>query len=117
MREAGESLSKSDTGNAMESEQSALQYLSKGRDGLKSAGEQLSQMKNQMGSAKGGFIQQRGGASGGRMGLSDGRVKIPTPEDYQVPKELRQDIIESLKENYPEIYKEMINKYYKKLTE
>ncbi|GAI15886.1 unnamed protein product [marine sediment metagenome] len=65
-----------------------------------------------------GFLQPRGGTlPGGRMGFREGYVKIPEAHEYQPPKEFRQELLEALKEKYPEIYKELIKQYYRRLTE
>ena len=64
-----------------------------------------------------GGCERGGNLPGGRMGFRDGKVRIPKSEDYQVPREFRQDIMDALKENYPKIYKDLIKKYYKRLTE
>ena len=124
MGKAGKALYEGETGQAVESEQAALQYLAQGREGLKSAGQQLAQMMQQLGmgmqlgQGMPRFMQPGGGAlPGGRMGFREGKVRIPTAEDYQVPKEFRQDIMEALKEDYPQLYKDLIKKYYRRLTE
>ena len=120
MGEAGESLSEADTGKAVESEQSALENLAKSREGLKSAKEGMSGMMqfSGRGMPQAGFMQPGGGMlPGGRMGYMDGKVRIPTAEDYQVPKQFRQDLMDALKEKYPQLYEEMIRKYYRRLTE
>ncbi len=124
MNKAGNALSEGDTPQAMESEQSALQHLTQGKEGLQAAGSQMKGMMKQMGmgmqygQGMPGFMQPRGGSlPGGRMGFRDRKVRIPTAEDYQVPREFRQDIMDAMKEKYPEIYKDLIKKYYKRLTE
>ena len=49
---------------------------------------------------------------------SDGsrRVEIPTVEDYEVPGEFREDILEAMKAGAPEHYKDAIKRYYETLV-
>ncbi|NOZ85587.1 MAG: DUF4175 family protein [Deltaproteobacteria bacterium] len=57
--------------------------------------------------------------SGGRVRPGSGRfekVNIPRPEDYRVPKEFREDLLEAMKRPAPKEYKEMIKKYYEELV-
>jgi len=118
MGEASKSLAERETGKALGKEQEALYHLSQGRDRLKSASQQLAKMNVRAGMPMASFSQPRGGSlPGGRMGFREGHVRIPSPKDYQAPKEFRQDVLEALKEKYPEMYRELIKKYYRRLTE
>jgi len=111
-------LEKKRTEPALEREREALYYLGQGKEGLASASKKLEEMAKSGGKAMVGFLQPRGGTlPGGRMGFREGYVKIPEAHEYQAPKEFRQELLEALKERYPEIYRELIKQYYRRLTE
>lgn len=116
-RASGE-LEKKKTEPALEKEREALYYLAQGQEGLASASKKLGELAKRGGKPLVGFLQPRGGTlPGGRMGFREGYVKIPEAHEYQPPKEFREELLEALKEKYPEIYKELIKQYYRRLTE
>ena len=118
MDEASEELEEKRTEPALEKEREALYYLGQGKEGLASASKKLAELAKRAGKPLVGFLQPRGGTlPGGRMGFREGYVKIPEAHEYQPPKEFRQELLEALKEKYPEIYKELIKQYYRRLTE
>lgn len=45
-----------------------------------------------------------------------GKVEIPTPEEYEVPKAYKEDILEAMRGNLPNHFKEAIKKYYETLV-
>ncbi|MCK4802487.1 DUF4175 family protein, partial [bacterium] len=118
MDEASGELEKKRTEPALEKEREALYYLAQGKEGLAAASKKLMELAKKGGKPLVGFLQPRGGTlPGGRMGFREGYVKIPEAHEYQPPKEFRQELLEALKEKYPEIYKELIKQYYRRLTE
>ena len=118
MDEASGELEEKKTEPALEKEREALYYLAQGKEGLAAASKKLTEMAKKGGKPLVGFLQPRGGTlPGGRMGFREGYVKIPEAHEYQPPKEFRQELLEALKEKYPEIYKELIKQYYRRLTE
>jgi hypothetical protein len=118
MEEASQELGMKRTEPALEKEREALYYLGQGREGLASASQKLAELAKRAGKPLVGFLQPKGGAlPGGRMGFREGYVKIPQAHEYQPPREFRQELLEALKEKYPQIYKELIKQYYRRLTE
>lgn len=51
----------------------------------------------------------------GRYGSLTARVNLPSAREYVPSKELREDIIKSLSERYPDEFKKIIEDYYRKL--
>jgi len=118
MDKASGELEKKKTEPALEKEREALYYLAQGKEGLASASKKLMELAKRAGKPMVGFLQPRGGTlPGGRMGFREGYVKIPEAHEYQPPKEFRQELLEALKEKYPEIYEQLIKQYYRRLTE
>jgi hypothetical protein len=42
--------------------------------------------------------------------------QLPDKEAYKAPRMFREDIMEALKEGYPERYKELIEQYYRNIV-
>ncbi|MCB4757372.1 MAG: DUF4175 family protein, partial [Elusimicrobia bacterium] len=122
MGEASKELGQNQSQPAQTFEESALRHLSDSQsklgESLDSMGEMASDQMGQMkpGGMSGPKVIIRGGTRGA-TGTQTGKVKIPTAEDYKPPKEFREDLLDALKEKYPEIYKETIQKYFKRLAD
>ena len=43
-------------------------------------------------------------------------VSIPTPEQYEVPKEFREDILDAMRGTMPDDYQDAIKRYYETLV-
>ena len=114
MESATQSLGKGDSGAAVPSQERALSNLRKGQGMMQEMGQSLSQMKERRGQSQAGMIQPKGG--GGSSGMRHGAVRIPGAGDYLPPKEFREEILESLKEKYPESQGGLIKDYFKRLT-
>ncbi len=118
MGAASADLSNWRTGSALNNERDALYYLSQSQQGIQSAAGALASMQQNMGMPMAGSIQPMpGGRIPGRFGAHTGFIEIPSPEDYQGPRILYEEILKGIKENYPEIYEGLIKEYYKQLTE
>lgn len=118
MGEAEDYLKSRDTREALTNEREALWYLSKCQEGLRDSLNTLQTMVQKLKDKGVGFIQPKGGTlPGGRLGFREGYVELPSKEEYQVPKGLRNEIMESIKERYPQIYKKLVEEYYRRLIE
>ncbi|OGS45522.1 MAG: hypothetical protein A2539_10170 [Elusimicrobia bacterium RIFOXYD2_FULL_34_15] len=118
MDSASGELTNSNLPPAVDFEKKALDELSNGKEALKNASEQMSQMAKSSGS-RGGMGQPkiRTSGGGGYTGFRSGFVKIPSADDYKPPKEFRETIIESLRQKYPQKYDTIIKDYFKRLIE
>lgn len=114
MINASSSLNKMLIPNALQQENSAINLLSKLRNNIVSQQQQLQQLMQQLGKPMGSGIQVKT-QPGGKLGVLTGRVLLPSVNDYYPPKELREDIIKSLSEKYPQEIEKIIEKYYKEL--
>jgi hypothetical protein len=119
MGQAGKSLSENSSGPAYRSEEEALQDLMEAQSAMEQASGMASQMAEQEGGSGGGPARRmrvmRSG--GGSSGVQNAPVRIPTAEDYRPPAAFREELLKSLKEKYPEIYDDVVHKYYRRLTE
>jgi hypothetical protein len=55
--------------------------------------------------------------AGGMTGYHSAPVRLPRADEYKVPREFRQELLEGLKEKYPLQYEKMIKEYYRRLVQ
>ena len=121
MDSAIQKLSNSETNIALDNEQKALDMLTASKNATQNAQGQVSEIQGKSGQPMSGSVQgyKPGGQQdqpGGKSGLRKGYVKLPKKDDYIPTKELREELLKSLKEKYPSNYEEIIKEYYKSLT-
>jgi hypothetical protein len=112
---------------AVPPEQQALERLRSAQNSLQQALQQMAQRGQMMGMSlpmlqQAGripnFMMQPGSnqPTGGVAGASVRNFQLPDKEAYKVPPMFREDIMEALKEGYPERYKELIEQYYRNIV-
>ncbi len=118
MGKAEGELQDKDGPGALMDERESLYRLSQAR---KSLGEAMDRVAKGM--MSGGIpmpkyvLRYRDRWGDGRSGFAVGEVEIPSEEEYKVPKEFREDILEAMKKGLPEKYHELNKDYYRKLVE
>ncbi|MFA5859671.1 MAG: DUF4175 family protein, partial [Elusimicrobiota bacterium] len=100
-----------------DNERTAAYHLNQGKEGVQQAAGQMQQAMQNSGTKPGTKIIQSREGTGGMAGTKTGTVKLPGKEEYLPPKEFRQDIMEAMKQKYPQVYEKTIKEYYKRLTE
>jgi soluble cytochrome b562 len=136
MGSASERLGKLDSPGAVPPERSALERLSQSQQQMQSAMQQMAQ-RGQLGNMPitrlfrqgrfmpGGMLVPLPGmpqfpqfdVEGGVTGLEMERFRLPGKEDYKAPRNLREEILESLKQGVPPQMKDQIERYFKNLSE
>jgi hypothetical protein len=107
-------LNKLEIPQAVQHQNYALNNLLALKNNLATKQQVLQQVAQQVGQPMGSTLQLKN-VPGGKTGVLTGRVVLPSAKDYVPPRELREDIIKSLSERYPEELKKIIEKYYKML--
>jgi hypothetical protein len=110
-------------------EQQALERLRSAQNGLQQALQQMAQRGQMMGMSvpmlrQAGrfplpdFMPQPGvdQSNSGMAGTNVRNFQLPDKEAYKAPRMFREDIMEALKEGYPERYKELIEQYYRNIV-
>lgn len=120
MDAAADSLGKGRSREAQSAEENALSNLQAAQDALSEAQSAMRRVAAEQGTGGGSGGQPRvllrgGGSSKG--GGKTGKVRLPRAEDYKAPKAFREELLESLREKYPEAYEQVIHEYFKRLTE
>jgi hypothetical protein len=108
------SLNNKKFSDAVQYQNQALNYLLSLKNNLSSKQELIQQVMQKTGQSMGSTLQFKN-TSGGKTGVLTGRVLLPSVKDYVPPKELREDIIKSLSEKYPEELQKFVEDYYKML--
>ncbi|MBV9080760.1 MAG: DUF4175 family protein [Elusimicrobia bacterium] len=119
MSGAGDRLGQQDSKGGLQKEETALTKLLDAQSALSQAQESMAQGagEGEGGGGSGPRIVARARSAASQRGTRAGQMRFPTADDYRPPREFREDLLESLKENYPKIYEEIIHKYYKRLAE
>jgi hypothetical protein len=113
--------------SAVPPEQQALDHLRSAQSSLQQAMQQMAQRGQMMGMSlpmlqqtgrMPNFTMQPGSMqpSGGVTGNSVRNFQLPDKDAYKAPRMFREDIMEALKEGYPERYKELIEQYYRNIA-
>lgn len=114
MKNSAEALDKSLIPEALQHQNLALNQLFKLRNNFSSKQEQLQQITQQLGQPVAGGVQVRP-QPGGKIGVLTAPVELPSANEYRPPKEIREEIIKSLSEKYPEELRYAIEQYYKEV--
>ena len=127
MQQAQGELKARQSQQAIPPEQGALERLRNAQNSLQQAMQQLSQRGQMMGQSM-PMLRQAGRLpmpgqrpqmdqrQNGIAGASVRNFQLPDKEAYKVPRMFREDIMEALKEGYPERYKELIEQYYRNIV-
>jgi hypothetical protein len=128
MQRAQGELNTHQSQQAIPPEQGALEHLRNAQNSLQQALQQLSQRGQMMGQSM-PMLRQAGRLpmmpdqrpqddqrQNGMSGASVRNFQLPDKEAYKVPRMFREDIMEALKEGYPERYKELIEQYYRNIV-
>ncbi|MDH3598964.1 MAG: hypothetical protein OEU26_04895 [Candidatus Tectomicrobia bacterium] len=128
MQNAQDELSGHRSQQALPPEREALERLRTAQNSLQQALQQLAQRGQMMGQSMPmlrqagrlpmpGMMQpQTGQQQSGAAGASVRNFQLPDKEAYKVPRMFREDIMDALKEGYPERYKELIEQYYRNIV-
>lgn len=99
------------TNKSIGNQQKALEYLQQASEGLNQMVHSLQKASGGIGQANIPSIQGRSGVYGVRVGI----VKLPDKNKFIPSKELKEEIIKSLKERYPQIHEDVIREYFERI--
>ncbi len=119
MKSAENRLQRSQIPESIESENRALRQLSETRemlDQLKEASQRPSRTRSQR-MLRLGQGQSPDNKRGGRSTrMQQEKVNLPSEDQYQVPGQFREEILEAMKNKYPKQYERLVGEYYKELV-
>ena len=119
MKSAEKRLQQGQVPESIESENQALRQLSETRqmlDQLKEASQRPSRSRDQR-MLRLGQGQAPDSKRGGRSSrMQQEKVNLPTEDQYKVPGQFREEILEAMKNQYPKQYERLVGEYYKELV-
>lgn len=115
MQNSKNNLSKFSFPEALQSQNNATNLLLQLKNNFSEKYTMFEQLFQSIGQAMSSKLQMKSSYSSGQFGILTGRVTLPSAKEYIPPKELREDIIKSLSEKYPEELKKVIEEYYRKI--
>ena len=127
MQMAGKNLQRAESrlqGNqvqrSIESENKALKQIQEAQSMLsemKKSGSQMSQQGKQQNQLRLGTGSRRDSRRGGAVRMQKEKVLLPSDDQYKVPREFREDILEAMKKQTPKNYEQLVNEYYRELVQ
>jgi len=117
MEKANQEILAGKTNITLAHQEKALEYLTMSNNSMDNSLEQLSQIQKNSGKPMANFIQRPVNMSGGTTGVKTGYVKLPPKDDFIPTRELKEQLMKSLKEKYPQVYDTIIKQYYRSITE
>lgn len=104
----------------IESENKALKQIQEEQNMLnemKKSGSQMSQQGKQQNQIRLGTGSRRGSRRGGAVRIQKEKVLLPSDDQYKVPSEFREDILDAMKKQTPKNYEQLVNEYYRELVQ
>ena len=127
MQMAGKNLQRAESrlqGNqvqrSIESENKALKQIQEAQSMLsemKKSGSQMSQQGKQQNQLRLGTGSRRDSRRGGAVRMQKEKVLLPSDDQYKVPSEFREDILDAMKKQTPKNYEQLVNEYYRELVQ
>jgi hypothetical protein len=127
MQMAGKNLKRAESrlkGNqvkrSIESENKALKQIQEAQSmlsGMKKSGSQMSQKGKQQNQLQLGTGSRRDSRPGGAVRMQKEKVLLPSDDQYKVPNEFREDILDAMKKLTPKNYEQLVNEYYRELVQ
>ncbi len=119
MGHSGKSLSGQNVPESIDSENKALRELAELKDMLRQMregdGNSSPQQKRKMAQLGTGKARDSS-TGGGSIRMQRERVTLPTEDQYKVPQQFREEILEAMKHQAPRQYEKMVSQYYKELV-
>ena len=127
MQMAGKNLQRAESrlqGNqvqrSIESENKALKQIQEAQSMLsemKKSGSQMSKQGKQQNQLRLGTGSRRDSRRGGAVRMQKEKVLLPSDDQYKVPSEFREDILDAMKKQTPKNYEQLVNEYYRELVQ
>lgn len=118
MKQAENELKSHDVPGGVQSENGALRQIQETRELLQELKNSSGQSKNkgQQAPLKLGAGSARDPRRGGSVRMQKEKVQLPEENQYKVPTEFREEILNAMKKQTPKSYERMVSEYYKELV-
>jgi hypothetical protein len=116
MGQAEQRLRGSDSGGALAAQNAASDQLQSLKDSL----EEAKRRAQQNGSGQGFPLPMASSGGEGQDGngqdFRDEKVAIPSADQFKAPAEFRKDILDAMKQDAPESFKDQVKQYYQEIV-
>ncbi len=105
---------------SIESENKALKSIQETQNLLneiKNSGSQMSQQGKRDTPLRLGTGSRRDSRRGGSVRMQKEKVLLPSEDQYKVPSEFREEILDAMKKQTPKNYEQLVNEYYRDLVQ
>lgn len=117
MKRAGNQLQQHRIPDSIEAENKALRELAETRELLNQLKESGSGQAGQSRALRLGPGQARDARrGGGRQRMRQEKIQLPGEDQFRVPGQFREEILEAMKNKYPKKYERLVSEYYKELV-
>jgi hypothetical protein len=120
LKRAESRLQENQVQKGVESENKALKQIQEAQNMLsemKKSGSQMSQQGKQQNQLQLGTGGRRDLRRGDAVRMQKEKVLLPSDDQYKVPSEFREDILDAMKKQAPKNYEQLVNEYYRELVQ
>ena len=120
LKQAEARLSQNQTQRGIESENKAMKSIQETRkviSELKSSGSRMSRQGKPQNQTRLGTGSRRDSRRGGAVRMQKEKVLLPSEDQYKVPSEFREEILDAMKKETPKNYEQLVNEYYRELVQ
>jgi len=95
----------------------AIQETQKMLKQMQSSGSRMSRQGKQKNQLQLGTGSRRDSRRGGAVRMQKEKVLLPSEDQYKVPSEFREEILDAMKKHTPKNYEQLVNEYYRDLVQ
>ncbi|MCH2606792.1 MAG: hypothetical protein MKZ63_08630, partial [Nitrospinales bacterium] len=120
LKKAESRLNQNQVQRSIESENKAMksiQNTQKMLKDMKKSGSQMSRKGKPQNRLRLGTGSRRGSGRGGAIRMQKEKVLLPSEDQYKVPSEFREEILDAMKKETPKNYEQLVNEYYRELVQ
>ena len=120
LKQAESRLNQNQVQRSIESENKAMKSIQKTQKMLKdmkNSGSQMSRQGKPQNRLRLGTGNRRGSRRGGAIRMQKEKVLLPSEDQYKVPSEFREEILDAMKKETPKNYEQLVNEYYRELVQ
>lgn len=120
LKQAESRLNRNQVQRSIESENKAMKSIQKTQEMLKemkNSGSQMSRQGKPQNRLRLGTGNRKDSRRGGAVRMQKEKVLLPSEDQYKVPSEFREDILDAMKKHTPKNYEQLVNEYYRELVQ
>ena len=120
LKQAEARLNQNQPQRSIESENNAMKSIQETRkmiSEMKNSGTRMSRQGKTKNQLRLGSGSRKDSRRGGAMRMQKEKVLLPSEDQYKVPSEFREEILDAMKKEIPKNYEQLVNEYYRELVQ